>query len=88
MNNRKFVNLLAYIAVILITVATVVAFLSGRVFHWDSLVANICGKISYYLAAIVTLICAFYYASSKRNTTYTIVLVIVVIVLIVFTFII
>ena len=88
MNNRKVVNLLAYIAIILIAVSTVVAFLSNRVFHWSSTVANICGRLSFYISMIVTLFCAFYYASSKRNTVYMVVLVVIVIVLILFMFVI
>ena len=88
MNNRKLINLLAYIAIILITVSTIVAFLSTRVFNWNSVIANICGKVSYYISCLVTLFCAFYYASSKRNTTYMFILILVVIVLILFTFII
>ena len=88
MNNRKLVNLLAYVAIILITVSTVLAFLSSRVFHWDSVIGNICNKVSFYIACFITLSCAFYYASSKRNTTFMFVLILALIVLVLFMFVI
>lgn len=86
MNNRKLINLLAYIAIILITISTVVSFLSYRVFNWSSIIATICNKISYYISCLITLFCAFHYAASKRNTSFMFILILFVIALILFTF--
>ena len=86
MNTRKPINLLAYIAIFLIMVATITSYVTQNVFNLSSEIANICSKVAYYLAFIVTLVSAFIYASSKRNNLYMALLVICLIVIIVFTF--
>lgn len=86
MGTRKFINLLAYIAVILIVLATIFSYLSQSVFNMSSEVASICNKVAYYLAMLVTIVSAFMYATSKRNGMFTFLLVIIVVLFIVFTF--
>ena len=87
MNTRKVINLLAYISVILIMLATITSYVTQSIFHLSSEIAYICSRIAYYLAFVVTLVSAFIYASSKRNTIYMAILVVCLIVIIVFTFI-
>lgn len=87
MGTRKFINLLAYIAVILIVIATIFGYVSQEVFNMSSEVASICSKVAYYLAMFVTVVCAFVYATSRRNGMFTFLLVVAVILLVVFTFI-
>ena len=86
MGTKKFISLLAYIAVILISLATVFGYLSQRVFNMSSNIASICNMVAYYLAMLVTFSCAFKYAVSKRNTIFILLLIIAVILFIVFTF--
>lgn len=87
MNTRKPINLLAYISIFLIMLATITSYITQNVFNLSSEIANICSKIAYYLAFIVTLVNAFIYANSKRNNAYMALLVVCLIVIIVFTFI-
>lgn len=87
MNTRKPINLLAYIAIFLIMIATITSYITQNVFNLTSEIANICSKVAYYLAFIITLVNAFIYASSKRNNLYMGLLVICLIVIIVFMFI-
>ena len=84
MKSRWFINLLAYIAVVLICISLVVGFLSRRVFDFPSEVAYWCNNIAMYLGIIVTVFSAFLYASSKRNGMFKVVLFLLVVAIIVF----
>ncbi len=87
MKSKKILNLLAYIAVMLIAGSLVLGFLSrADIFNWNPQIKVWCDRIAFYLSLIVTIVCAFMYAESKRKNTYMIVLVIIVILIIVFLF--
>ena len=86
MNSRKFVNVLAYVALALVAIALVAKYLTMKVFNLNSNVGAWCDRIAYYLTMIVTIFSAFAYARSRRNAMYMTGFAVFVIVIIVFMF--
>ena len=86
MKAKKIINILAYIAVMLVAGSLILGFLSINVFNWGMVVKNWWDRIAFILTGIVTIFCAFMYANSKRNRAYLITLLVVVIAIIVFMF--
>ena len=86
MKPRWFINLLAYIAVILMCISLVVSFLSREVFNLPSEVSFWCNNIAMYLGIIVTVSSAFMYASSKRNGIFKMILFFLVVAIVIFLF--
>lgn len=87
MNSRKFANLFAFIAIGFISTALVIKYVTTNVVaDASSNIAYWCDKIAYYLACLVTIICAFSYASAKRNNMYMFLLIVFVVIIILFTF--
>ena len=84
MKARKVVNILAYVAVVLVAGSLVLGFLSTRVFDWGLVVKTWCDRIAFYLLLIVTVSCAFMYANSKRNRGYMVALIIFLAIIVVF----
>lgn len=75
---KKFLNLLAYIAI----VAIAVALLFGLIFK-NSEIASALTLVAECIAYLVTAIYAFYYVAKQRNTVVTIVYVIAVVAIVV-----
>lgn len=74
---KKFLNLLAFIAV----VAVAISLLIGTLFGGD--VAHAFSIVAQCIAYFVTAVYAFYYVSSMRNTVVTIVYIVAVVAIIV-----
>ncbi len=82
----KFLNLLAFIGIIMVAVALLIAQLAnwfgssgGSLVQALTLVAN-------FIAYLITAIAAFYYVRSKKNVWVTVVFIIALIVMFVFMF--
>ena len=76
---KKFLNLLAFIAII----AVAVALLMGMIFTTNTSVVSALKLVAECIAYLVTAIYAFYYIYSMRNTAVTIVYFVAVIIIIV-----
>lgn len=86
MDSKKTINLIAYIAVILIALSLLLKYFLVEVFSLGLNLSEIFSSVAYCLGIFVTVISAFAYAGSKRNNTFMVVLAMFVVVLILFGF--
>lgn len=86
MESKKTINLIAYIAVILIALSLLAKYFLVGIFSLGMNLAEIFSSIAYYLGLFVTVISAFAYAGSKRNNAFMVVLVGFLIALVLFGF--
>lgn len=86
MDSKKVVNIIAYIAVILIALSLMAKYILVGYFSFGGNIASILSSVAYYLALFVTVISAFAYAKSKRNNAFMFVLVLFVIIIVLFAF--
>lgn len=79
----KFLNILAYISIVLVAVALVLA----KVLGWAKAgqdIASAMRLVANVIAYLITAIAAFYYVRSKKNIWFTIVYIVALVLIIVF----
>ncbi len=87
MNMNKFVNIVAYVAVILVSLCVTANFIFTRYVAINSNVTEVISAVASNLTILATVLCAFAYAYSKRNNAFMFVLVVFVILLVLFMYI-
>ena len=79
LNRKKFLNAIAFIALIFAGIALLIA----KFFIPNTVVGRVLSNLSYILAFVTTAVCAFNYVRTKRNVAYLIVYFIAVILVVV-----
>jgi hypothetical protein len=86
MDSRKFINIIAYIAVILIAILLALRYIFSTVIVVGVAVTDILTLSAEYLALAVTILSAFSFATTRRNNAYLVVLFLFVLAIALFTF--
>lgn len=79
----KFLNVLAYVSIVLVAVALVVSKILGWAEAGQS-IASAMRLVANILAYLITAIAAYYYVRSKKNVWFTIIYIVSLVLIIVF----